>query len=166
MSSKVRVIVILAVLALFAAGAAHAEVYRCVAADGGVTYKGTPCTTGTGGAADLPPISVTEMQPVDPDFMAQIKAEQRQRQKVNERIGREARQRLRRQRKVSEWIRNDQVGPGMTLDEVRDSWGAPDDIDKQYTSYGTLATWIYRVNRYQSQYVFFRDGEVSSVTEP
>ncbi len=62
-----------------------------------------------------------------------------------------------RKARVSAAIRKNSIFVGMTPDEVKQSWGAPQKINASGGSYGTHEQWIYPNN-----YVYFRDGELSS----
>ena len=62
-----------------------------------------------------------------------------------------------RKARVSAAIRKNSIIVGMTPDEVKQSWGAPQKIIASGGTYDAHELWVYAKN-----YVFFRDGELSS----
>jgi hypothetical protein len=51
-----------------------------------------------------------------------------------------------------------QVSIGMTSDEVKASWGAPEHINKDIGSWGVHEQWIYG-----DQYLYFENGKLTSL---
>jgi hypothetical protein len=51
---------------------------------------------------------------------------------------------------------------GMTPEQVRASWGEPDDINRTLSTYGTKEQWVYRD---ADAYVYFRDGRVTTIQD-
>lgn len=158
---------IVAVTLAAAAGAAQAEVYRCTNAAGDAVYQGRPCPDGGQKLDNLVvspgvPESAAERQanPLAERYQARM---ERLRDAQAKRAA-EAKLKIERDRLVRELIRKELVGPGMTPDEVRQSWGAPSDIETRYGSYGTSQMWIYRTGFYSANYVHFDDGLVTSVS--
>jgi len=65
---------------------------------------------------------------------------------------------------VQEAIANKQVMLGMTADQVRESWGEPDDINRTTTRWGTSEQWVYGPSL-EAMYLYFDDGVLTSVQE-
>lgn len=61
---------------------------------------------------------------------------------------------------VSEKVRDGVISLGMTCQQVRLSWGPPDDVNRTVGSWGVHEQWVYR-----TQYVYFEDGIVTSWQE-
>lgn len=58
---------------------------------------------------------------------------------------------------VSEKVRAGVISLGMTCEQVRFSWGPPDDVHRTVGSWGVHEQWVYR-----TQYVYFENGIVTS----
>jgi superfamily II DNA or RNA helicase len=49
---------------------------------------------------------------------------------------------------------------GMTADQVRQSWGKPEDINRSVTRWGVSEQWVYEAN-----YLYFDDGILTTIQE-
>ena len=58
---------------------------------------------------------------------------------------------------VSEKVSAGVIGLGMTCEQVKLSWGPPDDVHRTVGSWGVHEQWVYR-----SQYIYFENGVVTS----
>jgi outer membrane protein assembly factor BamE (lipoprotein component of BamABCDE complex) len=72
--------------------------------------------------------------------------------------------------KVKNEIRSGQVSIGMTKEQVRASWGYPDDINKTITEYSYQEQWVYNELRngisLPERYVYFdRSGTVTTIQD-
>ena len=54
---------------------------------------------------------------------------------------------------------------GMTAEEVRESWGAPDDINRISNVYKTSEQWVYRGDNYKNSYLYFEDGILETIQD-
>ena len=128
--------VLIVALAVLLAGTAHAQVYKCKDASGATLFTSQPCTP------DAKPIDVRpasgQAGPVDE--MTAIN---------NQRIA------------------SGRVGPGMTAAQVRGAWGSPSKINQSIYASGVSEQWIYYrgANHSYSQYVYFTNGRVTSVSD-
>lgn len=68
---------------------------------------------------------------------------------------------------VNRNIATGRVGTGMTPREVRAAWGAPSKINTSLYASGSVEQWVYYrdAQHIRAQYVHFRNGVVSSVTD-
>ena len=57
------------------------------------------------------------------------------------------------------------VAVGMTPDWVRRAWGSPTTINRSVHSSVVTEQWVYRSGLARTQYVHFRDGVVSSISD-
>lgn len=64
--------------------------------------------------------------------------------------------------RITSRIKNKKICLGMTKEQVRLSWGRPDDINRTVGSWGTHEQWIYRRGEYKSQYLYFENDYVTS----
>lgn len=62
-------------------------------------------------------------------------------------------------------IMNHRIKLGMNESMVIKSIGVPDKINKDTYSFGVKEQWVYRNSRYNYDYVYFKDGIVSSFSE-
>ena len=67
-------------------------------------------------------------------------------------------------------IREGKVSIGMTKEQVRASWGAPDDINKTITEHSYQEQWVYNELRngisFPERYVYFdRSGIVTTIQD-
>lgn len=53
---------------------------------------------------------------------------------------------------------------GMSPQEVINSWGKPDDINRTVSKYGNREQWVYQRGRHNAQYVYFEDDSVTSIS--
>jgi|GEM_PF-3751381 len=60
-------------------------------------------------------------------------------------------------------IKNQQVFIGMTKDMAILSWGKPDEINKDIGSWGVHEQWVYNVGDYRNNYLYFKNGRLSSI---
>lgn len=146
-----------------------AQVYQCDQPDGSTTFSGSPCAPD---AAEL-------------DVRDGYKGDARSRARA-ERLG--AEQQLHRQQRELEAERrratrrsNDQGNPveerrhwrnmavsgrvavGMPEEFVRRSWGDPDRINRSTRDSGTSEQWVYRRDRERTQYIYLKEGVVTSI---
>jgi len=68
--------------------------------------------------------------------------------------------------KFANAIASGKVMLGMTADQVRRAWGTPTKINASTGSYGRHEQWVYDRGNFVSQYVYIRNGTVSSVQSP
>ena len=54
---------------------------------------------------------------------------------------------------------------GMTMEEVKESWGAPDDINRTIIFNETSEQWIYEGENYKNRYLYFRNGILETIQE-
>lgn len=66
---------------------------------------------------------------------------------------------------IQKMIRAGQLSFGMTKEEVTASWGRPDRRNTSTRAYGTSAQWVYDKGNFKAQYIYFRDGVVTSWQE-
>ena len=59
-------------------------------------------------------------------------------------------------------IAEQKIVVGMTADEVVRSWGQPTKINKTVDGKGSFEPWVYRRGPVASQYVYLRNGRVTS----
>jgi hypothetical protein len=59
--------------------------------------------------------------------------------------------------------RDTRIWIGMSEKEVRNRWGAPDDISTMITVYGTSKTYQYNAGSYSWNFVYFDDGICTSI---
>jgi len=65
---------------------------------------------------------------------------------------------------VQEDIANNRVRLGMTADQVRESWGKPEDVNRTVTRWGTHEQWIYGPSL-EATYLYFDGGVLTSVQD-
>ena len=75
-------------------------------------------------------------------------------------------QRIERKERAEAAILQGQVFVGMTADEVRASWGNPAIINATLSGSGKSEQWVYRRAQHRDQYVYIRDGVVSTIQSP
>ena len=119
---------------LFASPAMATDMYKCTQPDGSMTFSDKPCGESS------------EKITVEGQAMNITPAE------------------AARRAAVGEAIMLNKVMTGMTASEVRRSWGSPDDINTTVTSGSRSEQWVYDRGPGRSQYVYFRDGAVTSIS--
>ena len=62
-------------------------------------------------------------------------------------------------------IRGRRIAIGMNECEARSSWGLPSDVNSTITRFGTRAQYVYRRANYESDYVYFEDGILTSIQQ-
>lgn len=147
-----------------------AQVYRCEGADGRAAFQSRPCA---GAASEKVEIHVPLGVDID-NQQIHDDASQYFEERRAERLEREARaiersNQLREEREKQERFRllmmRNQIAPGMTKDQVRRSWGAPCRTNRTIREYGSSDQWVYCRNNARNDYVYFRDGEVTSISQ-
>lgn len=164
------------ILAL-AAESAVAQVYKCTVG-GRQVYQSKPCTAGdkpvkiySHPKADGPARSMGDNSVRE--YLDLREEKQRRAESVVDRRAREAKEnRLARERAEAEKHRldravmNDQVLPGMSKQQVRSSWGSPDDVNTTTSSYGgKTEQWVYEHDDGWDYVHFNNSGVVTSVNE-
>ena len=61
-------------------------------------------------------------------------------------------------------IKQGKIRVGMTKEQVRISWGNPNDINRTTTMYGTREQWVYKGYDYDRDYVYF-DGDICTTIQ-
>jgi len=61
-----------------------------------------------------------------------------------------------------ELITDKKIRLGMTDEMVRLSWGRPSDINRSVGVWGVHEQWIYRIGEYTRNYLYFRNGILTS----
>ena len=51
---------------------------------------------------------------------------------------------------------------GMDAEQVRASWGYPDDINSSVSVYGRREQWVYRIGEFRADYLYFENGILTS----
>lgn len=54
---------------------------------------------------------------------------------------------------------------GMTTEEVKLSWGRPDDINRTSNVYTTSEQWVYRGDNFKNSYLYFNDGILETIQD-
>jgi hypothetical protein len=54
---------------------------------------------------------------------------------------------------------------GMTAEQARESWGAPDEVNHPLNDAGVLEQWVYAGGPHGTVYVYFADGILSTWAE-
>ena len=72
---------------------------------------------------------------------------------------------LLRQDELDRVARRGYVQIGMSPRQVRMAWGAPDRVNRTIGEGGNSEQWVYDRGRSRNQYVYLRDGIVSSISE-
>jgi hypothetical protein len=62
---------------------------------------------------------------------------------------------------VKKLVLGHKVRIGMTLEQVRESWGAPDNINRTITQHGVRQQWVYGL----SSYLYFEVGLVTAIQD-
>jgi hypothetical protein len=65
-------------------------------------------------------------------------------------------------KKVVKSIQEGEIFMGMTSEQVKASWGEPDDINRTVTKWGVHEQWVYEESR---KYLYFEDGKLTSWQE-
>jgi hypothetical protein len=151
---------------LWSLPAGAAPVYKCEQ-EGKVIYTDQPCSTGAR-AAELPGLVVTEPPPASQRDLARawderLARERAERDKADAVWLKEHARQADRQARVRKAILEHRVIKSMTMDEVRQALGEPQQVDTG-DSYGTAkASWVYLDGTHR-RVVNFKDGEVTSTT--
>lgn len=131
---------------IFASNFAFAKAYKCKI-DGRTVYQDFPC-------ANAEKVNLSGAGKDDPTSNSALQAQLE--------IAR-----AKRIEKVEAAIGNREVIVGMTADEVIQSWGSPDKINKTVTSSGLDEQWIYRRKGVgNDQYVYLENGVVRTIQLP
>lgn len=139
----------------------QAQVYRCTA-DGRTVYSQMPCAADE---RDVEKVQIFDRGPAEDDAAAARARAEGLRDRVSADREREQSQRE-FNRRVTNAIAAKKVFVGMTADDVRRSWGRPDRINRTVTGSTVSEQWIYDRGNYKSQYVYVRNGEVTSLQSP
>lgn len=70
------------------------------------------------------------------------------------------------QMRAQDAIANGKVFIGMTADEVIASWGDPTAVNRTVTAASNSEQWVYRRGSFEAQYVYLRNGIVTSLQSP
>lgn len=133
-------------LAVVLAGTTQAQVYRCDGPEGPI-FSQVPCATD---ATKLPiPPATRTPQPAE----------------VAPAHGLERGFELLRQDEFDRVARRGYVQIGMSPRQVRIAWGEPDRVNRTIRPDGNSEQWVYDRGRARSQYVYFRDDVVSSISD-
>lgn len=148
---------------LLVAPAVEAGVYACDK-DGRKVYQSTPCNP-RDRPVDITPHNTIESpasaKPRSPEEILKDVEESRAKgREIVEQRAKEARQR----RLIKEAIRDKRVMIGMTKEDVIASWGRPSDINRTVRSSGVREQWVYRRKSGNTQYVYIRNGKVTSIS--
>lgn len=146
---------LISMLFIFTPLVSHAKVYMCEE-EGKTTFSQTPCE------GDMQVIEVKESYEVDNE--AQMKAQKENEEyllKYKEKKEKEHAERMFR-RKISSAINQQQIMVGMTEEEVVRSWGKPSDINSSGGSHGSRDQYVYRRGNNETQYVYLKNGFVTS----
>lgn len=134
-----------------------AKVYRCEGPDGRMAFQSTPCA---GVVSEKVEIYIPLNAESDEYY------EQQRIERHNELVRRSNEARLERERQetYSQLIREKKVAIGMSPDQVKRSWGSPCRVNRTISAHGNTEQWVYCYDNNRSDYVHFRDGEVSSIS--
>lgn len=135
---------------------------KCTDPDGKVAFQDAPCATGTGG-----PLSPqNDSAPSHPQVMTPAEIAKELNGQVKATLQKQAQDRS----KVT-WQRAPEVdvpipplSPGMTSAKVHDLWGKASSVNETVNVLGKSEQWVYPRGRYETQYVFFLNGIVTSVS--
>jgi|CEGE01.1.fsa_nt_gi hypothetical protein len=142
----------------------QAGVYTCEV-NGRKVYQSTPCSPGDA------PTRIDAPAPSDTPAVVNTRSVEELRKDLEERRARgreivEQRAAEARERRLNkEAIRNKQVRLSMTKSDVLASWGRPSDINRSIRSSGVSEQWVYDRGRNGSQYVYFDNGIVTSISD-
>ena len=151
-------------LTLFTSAQAQ-QVYRCETPDG-MVFSQTPCAPTAEqhrvlGAGEPDPITRLNAE----QRLQRIRDEQRQRELEEQQAAKEREEAQLRHIRRMQLIAHNKVAIGMSKDDVLKSWGEPDRINRTLRSSSTSEQWVYRSGREKAQYVYIRDGVVSSIQD-
>jgi hypothetical protein len=65
-------------------------------------------------------------------------------------------------KKIVKSIQEGEIFMGMTSEQVKMSWGEPDDVNRTVTEWGVHEQWVYEESR---KYLYFEDGKLTSWQE-
>jgi hypothetical protein len=157
-------------LALFIAVAqgAHAAVYKCEI-NGKIEFSDRPC------APNAAPVNLDVARPNEADA---ARAQERARENVEQADAlrqREALEQekaraesnirlleLQRQGVLKELAWKKKIAIGMTEDQVEKAWGKPTKINRTVSSSTVNEQWVYRRGDAYAQYVYLKNGVVTS----
>jgi hypothetical protein len=140
---------------------ASAEINKCTAPDGSVTYSDKPCTSvSSAETITIPPAPLTPYQRMLRDSEEQLAEAKRRAAQA------EAEADARRSIMAAKyWARAALKGIkiGMTKDQVLelDDWGSPNDVNTTRVQGLTAEQWVYRSSLYNEHsyvYLYFRNG--------
>lgn len=123
---------------------AEARVYTCEVG-GKKVFQSTPCAAGDA------PMELHVPKAGEPGGFDHVQYYREQNRKLEE------------EKAIEDAIRGKRVRLGMTKDQVIRSWGKPDKINRSVYESGSSEQWVYRVDRVESQYVYFRGGVVTGI---
>lgn len=122
-------------------------VYKCKEAGGKISYQAHPCeaTGAEGGKIAADPAITTGTE--------------------NNGVGQARLEAIKNYNRRFDAATNQKVMRGMTKDQVTMAWGSPTDINRSIGSYGVHEQWVYRRGPGRAQYVYFENGEVTSIQD-
>lgn len=63
-------------------------------------------------------------------------------------------------------ISRERIARGMSAEQLRRAWGDPDQAKEKRDADGPLEQWVYRRGSFQAQYIYLRDGVITSWKSP
>lgn len=166
LSSKVYLIFL---LGLIFSIEVNAQVYRCEGVDGKMAFQSKPCAGAASEKVEIHiPLNVELDSQHEPeqsnDFFEELRQERREREARAIQRSNEIRAERERQERYQRLIRENKVAIGMSPEQVRRSWGSPCNINRTISAHGNTEQWVYCYQHARSDYVYFRGGEVSSIS--
>lgn len=149
---------------LLVAPAVDAGVYTCEK-NGRKVYQSTPCNPGDRPVDMTPHNTIENPTPVQSRSPDEILKDVEERRTKGREIVEQRAEKARQRRLIKEAIRNKQVMIGMTKADVIASWGRPSDINRTIRSSGVREQWVYRSKSGDAQYVYIRNGKVTSISD-
>lgn len=142
--------------------AATAEVYRCAAPDGRVTYTDRPCSTDAA-PADLPPLNVTapgKSADLAGQYDRGLQDGKKRRDAADAKFVKEQGEKQARDKQIRQAIIDRRAISGMTASELNSALGTPD----QRSGDNGNERWTYDENDHRLT-VTLRDGRVTSISK-
>lgn len=142
--------------------AASAEVYRCEAPDGRVTYTDRPCATDSA-PADLPPLNVTpsgKSANLAVEHDRRVQEGKQKRDAADAKFVKEQGEKQARDKQIRQAIIDRRAVSGMTVSELDSALGAPD----QRSGENGNERWTYDENDHRLT-VTVKDGRVTSISK-
>jgi len=164
---SVQMLKVISTAALIAfAASAEARVYTCDS-NGRKVYQSTPCEAGDKPINLYVPAATATHHTPPPtsqsEYLEQMREKERARQEIiNERADKARASREEREA-IADAIRKREVMIGMNEQQVIQSWGKPDDINRSVYKWGVEEQWVYRRGDYDAQYVYFENGIVDAI---